>query len=173
MKKFIIALICISAAISLCGCSENNNPAGNSDLVQDGGSSNDSGSETANARELAERALNADEWPGMDFVTDQELVNALFSEKMVLEDFEDYALVTNIISATLNKVLVIRPKADKADEVEAAMNEYYEYILNEGAFYPGQEASVAGSVKGKTPNGYFYLIIHENGAKIADKMLAG
>lgn len=171
MKKFISVLLCAAAAISLSGCNtvseDSSGPAQNSSE-----STADEG-EKYTAQKLAERALDSGEWPGMDFLTDQKFVSALLSEKIILDDLEDYALASNVISAQLNKILVVKPKADKAEAVQAAMDEYFDYVTTEGAFYPEQQASAAGSVSGKTPGGYIYIIVHENGAEIADAMLAG
>lgn len=163
-------MICAAMAISLCGCGDSTDAPSNSS--QDS-SESESSVVSLSAREYAEKALSADEWPGMDFLTDQEFVSALLSEKIILDDLEDYALASNVISAQLNKILIVKPKADRAEAVQAAMDEYFGDVTTEGAFYPQQEASAAGSVKGKTPDGYIYMIVHENGSKIADAMLAG
>ena len=173
VKKFISALLCAVAAVSFCGCGTS--PEDPSDPAQNSSESSSPADKdkTFTAHDLAERALNADEWPGMDFLTTQEYVSALFSDKIILDDLEDYAFASNVISAQLNKILIVKPRADRAEAVEAAMDEYFEYVTTEGAFYPQQEASAAGSVMGKTSDGYIYMIVHENGAKIADEMLAG
>lgn len=183
MRKLFLGIICTGLAITLCGCVNNNSDSSSSSsqsgsqssqstVINSGDSEQSSDSEQSEAEKMVDKALKSDKWQSMDFVTEQSFVDALFSDKIVLADCEDFCLTSNIISAQLNKILVIKPKADKAKALEAAMSEYYEYVRTEGAFYPDQQASAAGAVMGKTPDGYIYIIVHPNGNLIADKMLA-
>lgn len=59
-----------------------------------------------------------------------------------------------------------------ADHLEETMKAYLESVKNNPnlTFYPMQEESALGAVCGKTDDGYLYLIVHENGEKIADVM---
>lgn len=163
MRKILFAMACFVLMLSLCGCETDS--SGNSDSY--------SSQNTANAEAMVKKALEADEWPAMDYVTEQIYVNTLFADDIVLEDCEDYCLASNIISSQLYRILVIKPKADKAEAIEAAIDEYYEYVRSgEAAAYIDQQASAAGSIKGKIEGGYIYLIVHPNGTLVADKMLS-
>ncbi len=196
MRKLFLTIICAACMVSLCGCrnetadnSSDSSQSSSQSAVSSSSSSvsssqsssqssdnnssgNVSDSEPTESEKMAEKALNADEWPSMESVTEQDFVDALFSEKIVLADCEDYSMASNVISAQLYKLLIVKPKAEKADEIQKAMDEYFDYVKTESAFYPDQEASAAGAVKGKTDSGYIYIIVHPNGQSIADEMLS-
>ncbi|MCM1167012.1 MAG: hypothetical protein NC299_11555 [Lachnospiraceae bacterium] len=120
------------------------------------------------AGNLTKAILANDNWPAMDIVTDAELIPIMFSADFDLETCEEFCFATNIISAQLNKVIVVKPKAGSEEAVSAAMDGYFEAVKNDPniAFYPGQQASADGAVKGQTDDGYLYIIVHENGAAI-------
>ncbi len=192
MRKIFVAMICAAAMVTLSGCRNNmENSSGTSQSSSQSsaissssssGSQSSSGSDSSQpsdssasgstAEKMADKALNADEWPSMETVSEQNYVNALFNEEIVLADCEDFCLMSNTISAQLYKILLVKPKADKAQAIQSAMDDYFEYVRNEGAFYPDQQASAAGAVKGKTESGYIYIIVHPNGTLIADAMLS-
>ena len=56
-----------------------------------------------------------------------------------------------------------------AEHMEEVVKAYYDYIKNDPSAmaYPSMQASVDGTVSGKTGDGYLYVIVHENGADIA------
>lgn len=91
-----------------------------------------------------------------------------------LESCEEFCFATNIISAQLNKIIVIKPKDGKENDISTAIDTYFNGIKNDPniAFYPAQQASADGAVKGKSDDGYYYVIVHENGADIETEMLA-
>ncbi|MDE7193389.1 MAG: DUF4358 domain-containing protein [Oscillospiraceae bacterium] len=122
------------------------------------------------AAKMGAAAMAADEWPSMMDVVDPELASAFFG--IDLSKCEDYYLSNQLISAQLNEVIIVKPAAGSEDEIKAAVDAHAEYIKNEGAFYPDQEASAAGTVTGTTEDGYLYIIVHANGADIAAAMLA-
>lgn len=126
------------------------------------------------AGEFAKAALATGNWPAMDIVDDQDFLAALFSADFNLESFEEFCFATNIISSQLNKVIVIKPKADNDAEVSAAVDAYLDAVKNDPniAFYPMQQVSAEGAVKGKTDDGYYYIIVHKDGADIETEMLA-
>ena len=186
MRKLFVTILCAAVAVSLSGCVNNTGDSSSSGSSSSDSSSHSSSSsavisdnsgqtsdvEQSDAEKMVEKALKADSWQSMDFVTEQSFVNALFNDKIVLADCEDYCLSSNIISSQLNKILVVKPKPEKAAAIEEAMDEYYEYVRTEGAFYPDQQASSAGAVMGETDSGYIYIIVHPNGTLIADVMLS-
>lgn len=56
-----------------------------------------------------------------------------------------------------------------ADHLESVTEAYLNNVKNNPdiAFYPMQQASAEGAVRGKTKDGYLYVIVHENGEEIA------
>lgn len=125
------------------------------------------------AGELAKAALATDAWPAMDLVSDPEVIPVMISPDLNVDAMEEYCFATNFISAQLNKVVVVKPKADNETEVSEALDAYFENVTTDPniVFYPAQEESAKGAVKGKTDDGYYYIIVHENGADIESAML--
>lgn len=124
------------------------------------------------AGRMAKAALGEDNWPAMDIVSEPEMVGAMFStadgEVFNLDDLEEHCFCTNVISAQLYKVIVVKPVNGREGAVEDAVDKYLDYSQNGAAFYPEQEESAAGAVSGKTADNYIYLIVHKNGQAIAD-----
>lgn len=124
------------------------------------------------AGRMAAAALNTDEWPYMQVVSDPELIGTMFStdkgETFNLDDLEEFCFCTNLISAQLNEVIIVKPVNGREGAVQDVLDSYLNYTQNGAAFYPDQEISAAGAVSGKTADNYMYLIVHENGAAIAD-----
>lgn len=126
------------------------------------------------AGRLAKSALDTGGWPAMDLLSEQETVDVMISADLKLENCEEYCFATNIISAQLYKVLVVKPAAGSEDNVRTILDNYLEAVQNDPniSFYPGQQASAEGAVKGETEDGYLYVLVHENGADIESGMLA-
>ena len=124
------------------------------------------------AGRMAAAALRTDVWPAMDVVSEVDMIGAMFStdegEVFNLDDLEEYCFCTNVMSAQLNRVIVVKPVNGREGAVEDAINTYLNYSQTGAAFYPAQEESAAGAVSGKTPDNYIYLIVHKNGGAIAD-----
>ena len=124
------------------------------------------------AGRMAAAALRTDVWPAMDVVSEVDMIGAMFStdegEVFNLNDLEEYCFCTNVMSAQLNRVIVVKPVNGREGAVEDAINTYLNYSQTGAAFYPAQEESAAGAVSGKTPDNYIYLIVHKNGGAIAD-----
>lgn len=198
MKKIITTVIALAMlTVGISGCTGNGNSSdssgsnsvsdssGNSDSTPASGTADNSGGTSDNASggtseaelpdpngraaKMGAAAMAADEWPSMMDVTDPELALNFFG--IDLSKCEDYYISNQLISAQLNEVVIVKPAAGSEDEIKAAIDAHAEYIKNEGAFYPDQEASAAGTVTGTTEDGYLYIIVHENGADIASAML--
>lgn len=158
---------------SSSGNSESSPDENSSDSSDDEGVDNSSISypDTRSGR-MVKSALSTESWPMMEIVTDPEMIDTMFStangEVFNLNDLEEYCFCTNLISSQLNKVIVVKPVNGREGAVEDVMDSYLEYSKNGAAFYPEQEVSAAGSVSGKTADNYMYLVVHENGQKIAD-----
>ena len=124
------------------------------------------------AGRMAAAALRTDVWPAMDVVSEADMIGSMFStdegEVFNLDDLEEYCFCTNVMSAQLNRVIVVKPVNGREGAVEDAINTYLNYSQTGAAFYPAQEESAAGAVSGKTPDNYIYLIVHKNGGAIAD-----
>lgn len=126
------------------------------------------------AGELAKTILATDEWPKMDVVDIQEAIDTVFSADFVLDSCEEFCFATNVMNVQLNKVIIIKPKDGKKDELSAAIDNYFDAVQNNPdlAFYPMQEESANGAVKGETSGGYLYLVVHANGAAIESAALS-
>lgn len=144
-----------------------------------GGAGTESGADNSHlsfpdnrAGRMAAAALNTDVWPAMDIVSEVDMIGSMFStdegEVFNLDDLEEYCFCTNVMSAQLNRVIVVKPINGREGAVEDAINTYLNYSQTGAAFYPAQEESASGAVSGKTPDNYIYLIVHKNGQAIAD-----
>ena len=144
-----------------------------------GGAGTESGADNSHlafpdnrAGRMAAAALNTGAWPAMDIVSEVDMIGSMFStdegEVFNLDDLEEYCFCTNVMSAQLNRVIVVKPINGREGAVEDAINTYLNYSQTGAAFYPAQEESAAGAVSGKTPDNYIYLIVHKNGQAIAD-----
>lgn len=144
-----------------------------------GGAGTESGADNSHlsfpdnrAGRMAAAALNTGAWPAMDIVSEVDMISSMFStdegEVFNLDDLEEYCFCTNVMSAQLNRVIVVKPINGREGAVEDAINTYLNYSQTGAAFYPAQEESAAGAVSGKTPDNYIYLIVHKNGQAIAD-----
>lgn len=159
--------------------SSENSEESSSDNNGGAGSGNESGFDNSalmfpdnRAGRMAAAALRTDVWPAMDVVSEVDMIGSMFStdegEVFNLDDLEEYCFCTNVMSAQLNRVIVVKPMNGREGAVEDAINTYLNYSQTGAAFYPAQEESAAGAVSGKTPDNYIYLIVHKNGQAIAD-----
>ncbi|MEZ3439717.1 MAG: DUF4358 domain-containing protein [Oscillospiraceae bacterium] len=125
------------------------------------------------AGNMAKAAFATEAWPAMDIIEDQEVLDMMLNYGFKLENYDEFCFTTNVISAQLYNVIVIKPKEGSEAEAEAAIAAYADALKNDPnvTFYPGQEASAQGAVNGKTDDGYYYIIVHENGADIESAML--
>ena len=127
-------------------------------------SSDGSESTERTAAALGEAVKNAVEFPAMedanaDFdVTDIEVVDSFYS--------------VNLMSPQLYRIVIIKPTEETKDAAAKKIEEYAEYMKTEAAFYPDQEISAAGTVSGVTPDGFYYVIVHEDGAKAEEALLS-
>ncbi len=177
MKKFLTtALILAALAMTVTGCSRNNNSSDvsddNSSVVSDSNTESDNNeSEAASltAVQMAANALNAVEWPAMMEIPDADTANVMLSIDPAL--CEDYYFSTQLMSAQLNEVVIAKPSAGNEDALQAQFNAHFEYIKNGAAFYPAQEESAAGAVQGKTDDGYLYIIVHADGAACEEALM--
>lgn len=200
MKKTVLTAIVMSALmLSIAGCSNNTSSDSSSSASATSGatSSPESGSDTsepASAPETSEpetsapaetgdaqpesgraevlgaAALNADEWPSLDMISDPAIIEAYFGFNA--DDTEDYYLAIPLVSANMEEIIVVKPKAGSEEAVKTAIFDHITNVTDDMFLYPGQEEIAAGAVTGETPDGYIYGIVHKNGADIAQTMLA-
>ena len=128
------------------------------------------------AGKLAKAAIATDEWPSMLIEADQERIDAvLFGSGINLDDYDEFCIVLPMMSAQINKVIIVKPKEGSEDNVSTALDAYfekYEQLSPEVVNYPSMEEVAAGAVKGQTDDGYYYIIVHKNGADVESAMLA-
>ena len=124
------------------------------------------------AARYAEAALNAVEFPSMMEVTRSDYAESFFGLDLSL--CRDFYTANAMISALLSEVIIVNPKEGCEDELKAQMDAHFDYIKNDpnAAFYPEQELSAEGAVSGVTEDGYYYIIVHKDGAAAAEALLA-
>lgn len=190
MKKFMtIAAILAALTLTVTGCSNNNESS--SDVTSEAGSSatadatadagaaeedtadagaSDTENESAlTALDMAANALSATEWPAMMEIPDAETASMLLGIDVTL--CEDYYLSTQLMSAQLNEIIIVKPSAGNEAAVKEQLDAHFAYIKDGAAFYPAQEESAAGAVQGETEDGYMYILVHTEGAAIEDALL--
>ena len=201
MKKTVLTAIVMSALmLSIAGCSNNTSSDSSSSASATSGatSSPELGSDTSEpassapetsepetsapaetgdaqpesgrAAVLGAAALNADEWPSLDMISDPAIIEAYFGFNA--DDTEDYYLAIPLVSANMEEIIVVKPKAGSEEAVKTAIFDHITNVTENMFLYPGQEEIAAGAVTGETPDGYIYGIVHKNGADIAQTMLA-
>lgn len=145
-------------------------PAGTSDTSE----TNDTSEAPAATRagQYAEAATGAAEWPAMMEVTDPEEAMLQFSIDPAL--CEDYYFSCNLMSVHLNRILIAKPAAGSEDALKEQFDSYHSYLadMEKEGLYEAQAVSLSGMVYGETSDGYYYIIVNQDGAAAEDAMLA-
>lgn len=190
IKRSFAVIAALLAVSSLAGCKNTSTGSSDAAVTSDIPASSDSvSSDSANASEdaappaIAEdgypatragdyvrAALYYGNWSGMEAIPEDAF-------EFVIPDFdrawaEEYCFAHTMISVNLFKIYVIKPADGCRDKVRQWLNDYLDYCRESAAFYPQQQEQAAGAVIGETVDGYCYLICHEKGADIADRMEA-
>lgn len=169
MKKFLASIIALAAmTAAFTGCTEVNDGASGSSENSGANSSQQGNAQQRSAADLGYAAANCLEWVSMQQVTDAENAMTMFGIDTSL--CEQYYLSVAMMSAHLNEIIIVKPKAGSEPAVQAQLDEHFNYIRESAAFYPAQQISAEGAVKGKTADGYSYIIVHQIGQEIADVM---
>lgn len=180
MKKFLsTAMIVAMLAMTVTGCSNNNNDsssnANDSSSVTESNSGASSDTESSapeasalTAEQMAANVLATGEWPMLMPITDAETASIVGIDVTLAED---YYIAIPSMSAHVTEVIIIKPKAGNESAIQEQVNARFDYVQENGAFYPDNEKVVAGAVKGVTDDGYIYMIVHENGAAAEEAML--
>lgn len=121
--------------------------------------------EQTRAQVLGNAAYNAVEFPAM---TDTQPAD------LDLEgiEVEDSFYQTNLMSPHLFRVIVIKPAAGSEDKLAEVIEAYAAGIKDKTWNYEDQEISAAGTVSGVTSDGYYYVIVHQDGATAESALLA-
>lgn len=202
MKKFLaISMILAVFTAAATGCSQNQSNTGNGnnepdntvtggavstfdadDIITEESSAPDNGAETAGAPsdggyveglavEMAQAVYDSVEFPSMmDMNYEPDIISSFLG--IDVADCEDYYFANAMINVNLNEVMIAKPKAGREDALKAAFDSHFAYIKDGAAFYPQQEVSAAGAVDGVLDNGYYYIIVHENGSYALDGLKA-
>lgn len=136
---------------------------------------NEFGLELPNTRagEFAAKALAADTWCDMIMLgTDEELAVHV-SDTLSFDMLEDSCFIITSVSGRRLLAFIAKPKAENDDTVNGIFKWiFHNYMNDPDAGYTAQEKEdSAGAVSGVTGNGYYYLVVHKNGAQIADAMV--
>lgn len=197
MKKLLAAAAILSIA-ALAGCSANNNSADSSSeaVSETSSASSESTSDTTSESETApaesgtnedspeenkpdsraalyaDAVLGAAQWPDMELITEDTAESAYSFTGIDLSLCEDYYFALPYTSVDLARIIIVKPAEGNEDAVRSQVEAHFDYIKTSAADYPTQEATVSGSVSGVTSDGYYYIIVSENGAAAADAIAA-
>ncbi|MGN1423402.1 MAG: DUF4358 domain-containing protein [Oscillospiraceae bacterium] len=120
----------------------------------------------------AEAVLGAANWPDMELISGETAEAAYSFTGIDLSLCEDYYFALPYTSVDLARIIIVKPAEGNEDEVKSQVEAHFDYIKTSAADYPTQEAAVSGSVSGVTSDGYYYIIVSENGAAAADAIAA-
>lgn len=198
MKKLLAAAAILSIA-ALAGCSANNNNSADSSseaVSETSSASSESTSDTTSESETApaesgtnedspeenkpdsraalyaDAVLGAAQWPDMELITEDTAESAYSFTGIDLSLCEDYYFALPYTSVDLARIIIVKPAEGNEDAVRSQVEAHFDYIKTSAADYPTQEAAVSGSVSGVTSDGYYYIIVSENGAAAADAIAA-
>lgn len=175
MKKlFSAALVSV---FLLAGCSKSGESSSSStsplSTSSSSSTSEQSSSDSASsdisesiAENYAQTALSAVEFPKMRKISDSNEIDALFGFNTA--DFADFSFYTELMGVNLNKVIFVKPADGKHDAVSQALKSYFDETIESGAYYPAQQKSAAAAQFGETPDGFIFIIIHENAQTAVD-----
>lgn len=121
--------------------------------------------EQTRAQILGNAAYGAVEFPAM---TDTQPADLDLEGIEVEESFYQ----TNLMSPHLYRVIVIKPATGSEDKLAEVIEAYAAGIKDKTWNYEDQEISAAGTVNGVTSDGYYYVIVHAEGATAEEALLA-
>ncbi len=162
MKRFFILMLTLSLLI--CGCQQNNSDADTDGQATSADNSSDI-SEEIPLKELADTVLDSVEFPNMQEVTMQEMLDMIIN-------FSDYGITDKFVyqqtmSVHLCEIVIVR--TTDVSSTLSALKERRKKLVDQLAFYPEQQESAEASVVGSKGN-VCYLICHKD-ASVAEKAL--
>lgn len=121
------------------------------------------------AGKLAKAGMSehADQWSGMMNIIDDPEMLSVFMPDFDVSLCEEHCLILDMVGINSHELLVAKPKAGSEDAVKAAFDARFDFIKDPSRFlYPAGMASVEGAVHGVTDDGYYYLVVHQDGKDI-------
>lgn len=193
MKKIPVVFSVITALLVLAGCSSADVPAeaanrsseaestsnvdssGSGESVHSYSVENDFGLELPNTRagEFAAKALAADPWGDMvRLETDEELAETV-SDKLKFDMLEDSCFIAGVTSGRKFLILIAKPTEENDETVNGLFDHIFHQYKNEAnrGFSAAEKEDALGAVTGVTGSGYYYVVVHKDGARIADVMV--
>jgi len=98
--------------------------------------------------------------------TIEELASILSLDENVIED---YFYNTPLMSVNADVFIGIKAKNGKADDVEKAINNYKDYLINDSMQYPMNLAKVSSTTVSRYGNYIFLVMLGDPGADIEDE----
>ena len=107
--------------------------------------------------EIAGKTLQADDIkiPQTMEVTDDTMLSEVMGYDMSIA--EDYSVYTQLVSADLFELAVIRADDGNIDAVKKMLADRRDYLINQAAFYPAQVEAAEATIVSEL-NGYCFLI---------------
>lgn len=84
--------------------------------------------------------------------------------------FDEYSVVTHLMSAHLIEITVVKPAEGKAQDVLDFFKKRKDQLINEVAFYPAQQENAEKTVYGEK-DGYAYLLCGFDSAEMEETLL--
>lgn len=130
------------------------------------GADDESGAQTGErtAASLAEAVKSVLEFPAMDEVEECDF-------DVTDIEVEDSYYYTNVMSPHLYRIVIVKPSEATEEICAQRIEDYANYMKTEAALYADQEVSAAGTVSGVTDDGFYYVIVHQDGAKGEEALL--
>lgn len=153
MKKLFVTLCVGITMCCLAGCGSRNEQSGNqtqgntqnstADTAESAASSSDAddgvldisggwSSEMQQIKDAVVEVLGEDYWP--DTAMPPEMLEGNFG--ISSDMYDDYLAETPMISANVDTLLIIKAKDDKVEDVEKALNDYRDALVNDTMQYP-------------------------------------
>ena len=149
MKK-LAAILTVFFVLAMTGCS-----SGASEKTE------------KTAAELMETVIDSIEFPPMVDLTDEERIADMGID---LSAAEDYAVKQQMLSVDVVEVIIIVAKDGQASDIETALKNRKESLINDFAFYPEQVESAEATVVGSLKN-VCYLICHKDADTAEDSLV--
>ncbi len=166
IKRSAVLLAGMAAAFFLSGCG--NKPPENTIIANNTlpGTAESPAGETQSSApekyriscaEIAYKTLQADdiEIPQTMEVTDDTMLSEVMGYDMSIA--EDYSVYTQLVSADLFELAVIRADDGNIDAVKKMLADRRDYLINQAAFYPAQVEAAEATIVSEL-NGYCFLI---------------
>jgi len=150
-----------AAAVLLSGC-------GKAGKTAETTAADTSAAVSVSCAELAAAVYAAAEFPEMNVFSDGDL---LYYYDIDSADTDDRYAAEQLINAALSKVVIIKAKEGKTDEIYGKIKEIYDDIKKTTGMYPAQAKSAAGAVYGKDGN-LIWLICNADGGKAEEALLS-